>query len=1535
MRERSSGAGTVTAVARRPAGRRADPPDWQDAGRADATKLLDEGVEAGRDLIDPLQPAYADALVDGLAAGLGNPRGWMRNVLDGSGRIARSLTVAPEHGFIELIQNADDVKAHCVRFAVSEDQRELWVVHDGARVLGANVLAMTLALVSTKPDDSEATGKFGIGLKTVTRLAASFEVHSFPYHFRVTDQHLERVRARPTQPPLYTAAKPETLIALKLRDSYPADGLARWFEQLAPDALLFMRSVRRLELRDSAGALLDTHELKRSRSRKVELTLDSGQAEAEELELRHEKTGTKWWRLTTRLDTAPGLHRADKATPARSPFAVAYCSAPGTGRLFAGLPLAVGGSLPFHLNALFDTDAPRTDLLQEQWNEWILNRLTELCCAGVGRRLATDTATGWYAVPLANEVQGVHSEWLRDQLEGLVTAVQERARSASVQTADGLVALDEVRPEVAELEPLLSDADVRRVSGQPTIERTQRDETGRWREVLAELDETPFLAVADALGMLAWEDLSQSGDWYVGLIDAAVSAGAGALARKARCLLLADGTRITPLAARGEGLLLGSDETDAGALADRLELRRPLDPAFLAAQPAADRVRAWLKDTVGIRTETHDAEALEALANRDPESPLYLDDQSLLLLRDALRRVRGQRGRDFAHAIGERILVDGQTYERGRVDVQVRPSEAYLPSAIDTGQQTWAKAAADTKGLLWVHPRYARVLGPRRQSAARKLDSPEDARRRRAAALSERSGVQSFFHDLGAETAPRLEARGYDMWRRNARVATMLRYRQLLLTQRDAFAPNDRMAGLQDDFLSPDLDAVLADIARAKVEDGRRRALALLRSLTRAWPRLYAQHEEAIVVEATRSTTYPLGRLPATWVARAAETAWMTNERRHRKAPRDLAIRTVAFEAIFGDAPKLYAYGLDSYDIDAHAVRAFRFQREARGSTLLTRLEELRDTELAGKAIDADSVQRCYQALSHAAPPPDARGRRLDDVTITEVRERFRRRSASATGLVRSTGGWKAPTDVLLGRAIFKTRRSFVDDDAPALWRLLGMRHPTPADCLRILAELAEEGEPGRETTAILIDTYRYLGRMAAAGEADGRALQRAPLWTGRRWTTDRPVYAVNDPALQVTLGERVAVWRPPLRLTELLALIPVFKLTLLDDATFRPLGINTGALAAGSRIQSRFRTAAAHLREWLALNDAELHEDLSALPGLETARVAVNAKLHVEIPLPGAVTETVPRQAHVHNGDDGMLFVFAIASYVDDSDIMGRLLGQLLDSDERAQVVLAHAWLKALELTDSDSALAGVQLAAASAGTPGTKPTASKSNVETKSPTHATGKAPKPAPAKDTTPPRKLQKLDDIQVKVDWNETTPEPDGDAGSSNGVPPDKPLAAPTPGAKTSPTKPAAGAVSWTAEEKETLGLHVLFREMSRLYGRTLTDIRRQHNVGADAIDQDGRYYELKAHTGEMPDAVRLEPSEFRRAQDEQENFILAVVAGLEEGTETQLKLIADPLRRLTWQPNVEMVVSGLITAAWSPADDDQPAEPESAAAATSP
>lgn len=1498
-------------------------------GAAAAELLLDEGVEAGTRIADPFKRAFSQALVDGLSAGLANPRGWMRNVLDGTGRIARNLNVEPEHGFVELVQNADDVGARTVRFAMSRRHgREVLVVHNGKRVEAPHVLGMTLALVSTKPDDASATGKFGIGLKTVTRLADSFQVHCAPYHFAVVDQRLSAVPSRRSMPKLFRVDAPDTLLALSLRDDYPDDGLAEWFERFGPESLLFMRSVRRLELRADDGTLLAAHELKRGRSRTVSLKLAGRRCNAEELELRDAHGENTWWRITVLRRPPSGVQRTDKATPAEAPFAVAYSSRPGTGRLFAGLPLAVGGSLPFSLNALFDTDAPRSDLLQGEWNKWVLDELAELSAAGAIRRLSASAATGWSAVPLQHELQGVLNAWLARRLTELVVSVQQRVREHGRLPCDGEHHdLNAYSAEEAALEPLIEDAQLVSLARGPVITRSMRDGDGRWRAVLDELEVTAWVTVRDAVAVFAWGSaFSPDGPWCVAFIDAALRAGLGDQLSKVSCLRLEDGSRLAPSRARAEGLLLGAS-IDGHSLSEHLGLIRPLDAAFLADEANAQNVRQWLQRDVGVRTRPTAEDALVALSTRSTEMPLPLDDQGLLLLREALRSVAAGRAASLAVNIGRRVLVDGRTYHRGRWHNEpVRPSAAYVPSTIDTGQDTWAKAAGETAALKWVHPRYARDLRPKRPRRRHDSVDPAEARQQRATAAAERRGVLSLFHDLGAETAPRLKTRPQNDSRYGVS-ATKVRFSNLTVDQREALGGDTSVTGLRDDRVSPDLEAVVADIAKAKVPEARLRARALLTSLSRAWPRLYAQHETCEAVHAY-GTMQHVANVPSTWIGRAAAARWMTNELGHRKPPRELAVRTMAFEAIFGDAPRLYAHGLGPRDLDAHAVRGFRFMREPRASTLIGRLEELRDQELRGKRIEPAAVTRCYLALSEAAPPPDVRRRRLDDMTLTAVQKRFKGTSASSSGLVRSTGGWRAPGEVLLGRPIFKRRGNFVANDAAALWRVLDIHPPSVGACAKVLDEVAASGVLAADDVGVLIETYRYLATQAEGGVAMSSGLRAVPLWNGSSWTRTRPAFAVADPALQVDLATRVHVWYPPVRVSELINLLKPMKVTYLDEATFRPLGINSGSLAAGSALQNRFHEAAAHLSDWLALTDAELHDKVADLPELRSARVAVNSGLHVEIPIPGYETETVRRQAHAQRLPGGLLFAFARAELLNDGEVVGRLLAHLLDVEDRAQVVLAHGWLLALESVDRDEAIRGLQLATPSgAEQPGGKtppPSPGKSTVETKTKPDPDTPPPDPEPAPESRPPppelspRHLKRLSDITVDALWSDGEGVPGGGGGGGSGgggLKPPQP-----PGPPGVPPAPGAGPASWTPEQRETLGFRLLARELKNRYGVHLTDTRKQSNVGADAVDEDGRFYELKAHAGELPDSVGLEPSEFLRAQEQKNRFILAVVAGLEDGYAATVRLVADPLRRLRWEPDVDIQVHGLTKVRWAPKGD---------------
>jgi hypothetical protein len=86
------------------------------------------------------------------------------------------------------------------------------------------------------------------------------------------------------------------------------------------------------------------------------------------------------------------------------------------------------------------------------------------------------------------------------------------------------------------------------------------------------------------------------------------------------------------------------------------------------------------------------------------------------------------------------------------------------------------------------------------------------------------------------------------------------------------------------------------------------------------------------------------------------------------------------------------------------------------------------------------------------------------------------------------------------------------------------------------------------------------------------------------------------------------------------------------------------------------------------------------------------------------------------------------------------------------------------------------------------------------------------------------------------------------------------------------------------------------------------------VGADGVIDWRVFVELKA-TGRGPlGTVEFSNSEYERALERGQDFILALVSGLEESEhETEVRLILDPARRANIKPLGGIRLSGLLEA----------------------
>lgn len=102
------------------------------------------------------------------------------------------LYTSSGHFIFELLQNAEDVGATNVSFTLYDDK--LVFEHDGTRLFDiADIDSITNIGDSTKKDEGNTIGKFGIGFKSVFEYTATPQIHSGTYHFQIEDLFVPKI----------------------------------------------------------------------------------------------------------------------------------------------------------------------------------------------------------------------------------------------------------------------------------------------------------------------------------------------------------------------------------------------------------------------------------------------------------------------------------------------------------------------------------------------------------------------------------------------------------------------------------------------------------------------------------------------------------------------------------------------------------------------------------------------------------------------------------------------------------------------------------------------------------------------------------------------------------------------------------------------------------------------------------------------------------------------------------------------------------------------------------------------------------------------------------------------------------------------------------------------------------------------------------------------------------------------------------------------------------------------------------------------
>ncbi|MFY1686185.1 sacsin N-terminal ATP-binding-like domain-containing protein [Micromonospora sp. WMMD730] len=1437
----------------------------------------------------PEDESAADAGVIALVERLHSLPKSIRSALRRAGDSAAYLSDDRLQGLAELIQNADDLGATEATIAVDSLGSRLLFSHNGAALTLHDVWALAIPWLSLKAADEEKLGRFGIGLKTLHSLSDVLEVYQG--HFRV------RFGADTIRPLNDHIAWPRADISLTtfavpfLSGAIESDDAAKWLRHWDDAGLVFLRHLSTVRLVDESEREI------------VRLQLEYGAEAALELpggrtsRRRVAAADGRQWLVYSRSAASPAeMERVGKAQGARTPLAFAFALHEGdTGHIHVGLPVRPVG-LPFRLLAQFDPQPSRRDIADTDWNLALVPLLSDLWRDAALDVFQLAPAQGWAIVPTTAEFEaderttGRLGACLKEHL--LRRARIEFAATLTLTYAGTTHRLDELAYEAAELTAVLSPEDVRLVSGQPgVLAQSARSSDDRWREVLDDLravgTTTPtFVRVEDASVLL--DDGQRSPQFIADLLAVAVEAGLGTALDSRACLLLDSGVRVPPASRKGLAVLLPAGPD---AVWELLGIGARLHPAFMG-RPHWAVIRDWLQERKWLRSSATSADALFVLAGAGKAGTALerpLTDAQVDGLRRALEAITEAERPALGAGLGRAVKVDAVVHDANgqRQGTQARPCDAYF---IEREVNTWIVAAGKTPGLIWIDRRYSDKI---------RTDGGRDG-----------IGAQRLFRLLGAEVAPRIKSHPANQWRyANYSPGVPASATGSPARRREALRQLQATYTLED-WIAPDLDAVLKSIATEKdPRQQRRRAGAVLGALARAWDRL---REHSRVIAATPYYGWEdQGVVDAWWINSAASIAWLPSEKGRATAPEQLRIKSSATMALYGDDPERYL----SPALDNEAYHEILARLGVAGdpavTELIQKLEEVRAETNSTPKTAEDLAAPLYQALA-----AQVRGQRLGGQPAITARNAFGR----GDGLIATRAGWRRPSVVLAGPPIFGDMRDFVPSvsGTDALWALLAIQRPTAQDARGVLGELARKKSLKPDEKLIMLEALRLL---IGVPESELAKLRKAAVWVGDRWERKRPVYATRNALIAQVLKGRVPIWSPGGSLAQLDPLVDAYKLARLDAPHGQVLDPDGATYQA--ELTQVFSRAVANLRADLALSDPKAEQSLHVSWGeLEAVTIKQSPRLRVRLVEPTyGLDETVEL--------DTWLDLPAGVFYVADEGAIGSpssgayAIASVFDGDARR---IAHdwvaAWSVALEGHREEEVTTAARLDAERKKERDERSeellrelAEQGKNRRSKSKGVSDAKGSKAATATEAEPKttRKLVDPDSLKLKNEDGEIiggAPAGDGEptgkrSTTSSGKPRD-------PDAS-NPKKPSVdggrGPKNYTELERESAGL-ALVRRVLGGDEEQIVDIRHQRNVGADAMDDLKNFFELKVYAGQIPETISLTSSEFRRAQ-ETEQFFLVVVGNVEEGGKApEVRIITDPLNHLSVLPQGSVNLGGV-------------------------
>lgn len=1481
--------------------RAADVIDDLAAGREAADRLTDDWDN--RDWVpDSPSPAWARAAVIRFGEIMCEQRSIFRKSLKRADTGASTLSPRPFQGILECLQNADDLGARRLRVAYRDNgRRELLIVHDGECVTFANVGAMLIPWLSTKDDDPDASGRFGIGQRTLNALGGPIALHAPPFHLVMGAGGPEPCDPEPDVPEIYSSAQRDTMLVVPLSPKITSDAIAAAVADLSAQSLFFLKSIRELRYDDLENPTrrlrfeVDVEELDRG---SIEFDGVGSEVRIDDIRVIADgasAVGTAFRRYTTQRPVPEGEERANKETGARTPLGVcAPLGAAAPRGLYDRMPLPITTGLPIGLNAQFDPDSARSTLLPNDWNVARMNDLGQLVGWAALNAFARETATGWNHVPLMSEADS-DDDWVGAAVR---EHVLERSHAIlrdelEIRVGSDAVEIGSLAFEADGLSALLTEADVQElVPDGVALPRSARDLLGRWRDVLEELDGPEEIDATEALEIIDG-DPERGTEWYVGFAALAGREGLIPEFLAKPSIMFADGGTSTGPGS-GTPWVLVRDSSPT-SLAARLGIARRIHPAYLEADaPTSAFIAELSKSGLLFSDRDHPADVFtiidRGIWSGDEHPPIRLQDPELIALRDAWSELPRERRADLGNRIGRSVVIRSTWIDDAGVRHTGwdRPANLYLPLAIDRDVDSFAKAADRTPGLKWADGEYAKLL---KQAAGR-------------AAI----GAQKLLSAWGVAREPRIVPPADEVvrWSRDRTPASPVHSAMRTADQLAAIRSGGNYTHLIDDRWSPDAEAVAVNIARAPMKSRRKRALALLAVLSRGWDKRYADVATAHPASGYNGFWNRGGEVRATWLARLADIRWIPDAGNGYQRPCDLQLQTPGSPPRPADRASTMAK-VDPQILRSGVLPALGVKSGPSQGDLIDRLRALRSLKVT--ATVQDEALSIYQLLAaslrdRSDAAPDER------MPAGKLRNAFRA-GPKEPGLLLVGGTWISPESARRGPPVLGERIPFAPhvEGLEPLWKALGIPLPTATDAIGVLKEIAA-GNPSPVDQGVAIRAFAMLAEAVASMTPQLRStLRRLPLWTGTAWTTTRPLYALEGDGLLQSAPADLPIWRPSLTsFSSIEALLAPLNVTRLTPSDFTATSIPAYGSAEGETIRFTYARAVALLRQELVRTDQKLLDGLTVdWEDLGSASVVVDPELSISAKL-GTASLTLPARAHVAREPLSLL----VRSAVDagSAEAAGAAIASLFEGDRQKA---AWAWTAVWPRAVAGEHAEGVVL-------PKTRAQRGNAADRLSQLAQQAAKRKRGKAAPEGSPAKSDAKTQTVQVRKLKDPATLAPTAGVIVNKGA---RPTGNPVinqrrakkqrtfdPGREPGGPASVPRTVLPPSSDREKVALDAVRRALA-LDLKELNDLRAERGVGVDAIDELRQCYEIKMCSGAaIPNDVTLTASEIEAARDDPD-FFLAIVSGLEEGAgKLRVRFIFDPLGQLDVRVRGELTLTGV-------------------------